>query len=143
MSLDSTQKSTVAEWIREGLSLSDVQKRLESEFGIRMTYMEVRFLVDDLDLEIQSEGPAFTEVLEARQETVSGKVSVTIDKVRRPDVMLSGQVTFSDGQSGTWHVDQMGRLGIQCSTPGYQPSPEDQQAFQKALQAEAEKAGMF
>ena len=50
MNLDEAQKQHGAGWIREGLKLSDIQKRLESELGVKLTYMEVRFLVDDLKL---------------------------------------------------------------------------------------------
>ena len=50
MSLTDEQKTKVAAWIEEGLKPSDVQSRLESEFGLRVTYIEVRFLMDDLKL---------------------------------------------------------------------------------------------
>ena len=48
MQLTAEQQDRVRQWIADGLKLSDVQKRLETEFGLRPTYMEVRFLVDDL-----------------------------------------------------------------------------------------------
>ena len=50
MNLDEAQRTKVAEWIAQGLKLSDIQNRLVSELGLTMTYMEVRFLVDDLKL---------------------------------------------------------------------------------------------
>ena len=50
MQLDDQQKKIVAGWIEEGLDLSAIQARLESELDIRMTYMDVRFLVGDLEL---------------------------------------------------------------------------------------------
>ena len=50
MQLDENQKKTVAGWIEEGLDLSAIQSRLESEMDIPMTYMDVRFLVGDLEL---------------------------------------------------------------------------------------------
>ena len=49
MNLDETQRQMVAKWISEGAKLSEIQKRL-LELGIKLTYMEVRFLVDDLKL---------------------------------------------------------------------------------------------
>src|SRR5436309_2122976 len=48
MNLDHSQRAKVSQWIAEGLKLSDIQNRLATEFGLRMTYMDVRFLVDDL-----------------------------------------------------------------------------------------------
>ena len=50
MQLDDIQKSGVTGWIEEGLDLSAIQVRLESECNISMTYMDVRFLVGDLKL---------------------------------------------------------------------------------------------
>ena len=49
MQLDENQKKTVAGWVEEGLDLSAIQSRLESEMDVRMTYMDVRFLVGDLE----------------------------------------------------------------------------------------------
>ena len=50
MNLDESQRKKVAEWIAQGLKLSEIQNRLASELGVRMTYMDVRLLVDDLKL---------------------------------------------------------------------------------------------
>src|ERR1041384_7763367 len=50
MKLDDEQKKKVAQWIQDGLKLADIQKKLDKEMGITMTYMDVRFLVDDLKL---------------------------------------------------------------------------------------------
>src|SRR3989442_1232840 len=50
MSLDEAQKQKVKAWIEQGLSLSEIQNKLASESAVQMTYMEVRFLIDDLKL---------------------------------------------------------------------------------------------
>ena len=50
MDLSDSQQSTVSTWIADGKSLADVQRMLREEFSISMTYMDVRFLVDDLDI---------------------------------------------------------------------------------------------
>ena len=63
ITLDESQRSTVAKWIGEGLKLSEIQNRLHSELGLRLTYMEVRLLVDDLKLvpkDIELPKPAAT-----------------------------------------------------------------------------------
>lgn len=138
------QKATVAGWVRDGASLSDVQRQIESEFGVRMTYMDVRFLVDDLDLELTTEGPKFEEPkVTPGPGTAPGGVSVSLDKVARPDALVSGQVTFSDGQQAQWHLDQMGRLALNPKDPGYKPSQEDIQQFQEKLREAVEQSGMF
>ena len=50
MQLTEEQKSKVAQWIADGMKLSEIQSRLGSELEIRLTYMEARMLVDDLKL---------------------------------------------------------------------------------------------
>lgn len=146
MSLTDEQTAAVAEWIRAGASLSDVQKRLETELNVRITYMDLRFLVDDLDLEIKAAGPKFTDPKVDQfsgPATHPGKVTVKLDKVSRPDALVSGQVTFSDGVSAQWHMDQMGRLALNAKKPGYTPSPEDLQDFQNELRSAIEQSGMM
>ena len=52
---NSEQKKQIAQWVNDGLGLSDIQKKINDDFGIVMTYMDVRFLVDDLDLDLVDE----------------------------------------------------------------------------------------
>ena len=54
MELSQQQREAVSQWIAAGESLAVVQKRLREEFSLSMTYMEVRFLVDDLGLELKT-----------------------------------------------------------------------------------------
>ena len=165
MNLDDAQKKAVASWIAEGQKLSDIQKRLAAEFGLNLTYMEVRFLVDDLKLvpkdppkvekpvALAGNDPAAAaaaseeeSLLDSEEEKPAGpvgtgKVSLTVDTVARPSTLVSGTVTFSDGQSGIWYLDQMGRLGVGPKQQGYKPSAADLQAFQQALETELSKLG--
>ena len=144
------QKREVALWINEGVGLSDIQKRLSNDFGVTMTYMDVRFLIDDLDLTIQDEdepepekNEPETEAPEADPEAdLLGSVSVDVDKVTRPGVMASGTATFSDGVKSPWYLDQFGRLGLTPKDEAYKPSDDDLAEFQKKLQAELQKTGM-
>ena len=53
MNLSDTQIQAVRQWLSEGASISDVQKRLSETFDVNMTYMDVRFLLDDIDAELQ------------------------------------------------------------------------------------------
>jgi len=53
MQLTEQQNQTIRDWVAAGLSLSDVQKNLKSEFGITMTYMDVRMLVLDLGASVK------------------------------------------------------------------------------------------
>lgn len=158
MNLNEAQQKTVTDWIAAGAKLSEVQNRLASEFGIRLTYMEVRFLVDDLKLRLKDPepvkpatpppaaaapnpaGPATPEVA-PDSASAGGQVSVTVDKIARPGALVSGGVTFSDGMSADWYLDQTGRLGLIAKQQGYKPSPADVQQFQMALEREMAKMG--
>jgi hypothetical protein len=155
MNLDETQRKTVATWIDQGLKLFEIQKRLESEFGLRLTYLEARMLVDDLNLKPITPPPlaplpaAVTAPKEPEPATTApfgdaaaSKVSVSVDQLARPGALASGKAKFSDGKTAEWFLDQAGRLGLAPAEKGYKPPAEDLQAFQLALQRELEKLGM-
>ena len=72
----------------------------------------------------------------------AGGVSVTVDQLARPGAIVSGKVTFSDGQSADWHLDQTGRFSVVPKQPGYKPSAADVQQFQVALQNELARMGL-
>jgi hypothetical protein len=155
MNLDEVQKKKVAEWIAQGAKLSEIQNRVAAEFGLRLTYMDVRFLVDDLKLTPKDPEPppkpiqpvaaapvpADAAPLTAGAKPPAGGVSISLDKITKPGALVSGQVTFSDGQPADWHLDETGRLGLASRQAGYRPSAADVQAFQTALQSELAKAG--
>ncbi len=178
----------VRQWAAEGAGLSEIQRRIKDEFGISMTYMDVRFMMLDLHADVKDKpepkeqgsgvrgqgsgnrnqgsgtsdqgAGARDQGSEDDNQTVKpsngqtaeddeseadgytppgmdgGNVTVELDRVVRAGAIASGSVTFSDGVTGSWYVDQMGRLGItKVSKPGYQPSREDIEAFQMELQA--------
>jgi len=154
MNLTEEQRQTVAKWISEGAKLSEIQKRL-LELGIKLTYMEVRFLVDDLKLTPKDPDPpkvvapaaaAPTKLTAEKNPAPEGTlpasgVSVSVDQITKPGAMISGTVKFSDGQIADWYLDQTGRLGVVPKTAGYKPSAADVQDFQLALQQEVAKLG--
>ena len=164
MNLDETQRKQVAAWIEQGLKISEVQLKLISEFGITMTYMETRFLLDDLALKpkdlpppvpaakatasstlaqpVPSKGAISKDIPGSLQEAeLASNVSVTVDAIPRPGALVSGKVTFSDQQTADWYLDQEGRLGVVAKQPGYKPSEEDVIDFQTELQTELAKLG--
>ena len=53
MSLTPEQTAAVASWVAAGDNLSVIQKKLREEFKIALTYIDVRFLVDDLNLQLK------------------------------------------------------------------------------------------
>lgn len=157
--LNENQVSTIKEWAEGGAQLADIQKRMEEEMQYRLTYMDTRFLVLDLGIEIRNlaqeaqaleaeeaaknpettktDGELTEDDLEVLPPTPqgSGTVRVTVDEIARPGVMASGRVTFADSQGGMWYVDESGRLGVDPDTEGYRPTEADILAFQKELQA--------
>jgi hypothetical protein len=153
MQLNEEQKHKVAEWISEGLNLSEIQDKMGTEWNIRMTYMEARMLIGDLQLlpkdpvvpagekATEQEGSEISSTEETAADGGTGTVSVTTDTLARPGAMISGRVTFSDGQTGMWHLDQFGRFSLIPPVPGYKPSEEDIQKIQPLLDRELAKAG--
>jgi len=155
MNLTEEQRQRVTAWILEGAKLSEIQNRLLSEFGVKFTYMEVRFLVDDLKLTPKDPEPpkavaspaAAPAKLAAEQNPAppgtlpASAVSVSVDQLTKPGAMISGTVKFSDGQIADWYLDQTGRLGVVPKQAGYKPSPADVEDFQLALQQEVAKLG--
>jgi hypothetical protein len=159
MNLTDEQRQRVTAWILEGAKISEVQNRLVSEFGIKLTYMEARFLVDDLKLTPKDPEPpkvvappAVPPAAEPAKLTAeknpapagtlpASGVSVSVDQITKPGALVSGKVTFSDGQIADWYLDQTGRLGVVPKQAGYKPSAADVQEFQLALQQEVAKLG--
>jgi hypothetical protein len=163
MNLDEAQRKKVAEWIAQGLKLAEIQNRLASELGLTLTYMDVRLLVDDLKLTpkdaeppkpiepgpsaldpgpqppVAQPGPAVPKP--GQPAGGPGSVSISVDKLARPGALVSGRVTFSDGHTAEWRLDQTGQLGLIPQQPGYRPPASDVQPFQRALEAELSKLG--
>ena len=192
MKLSPEQSSAVSSWIAAGDSLSAVQRKLRDEYALSLTFMEVRFLVDDLNLQLKDPAPKVnaSDVTQATpapspaaspsgRPTAQGgdtgatamgedegyadeaspadgtlppedetpgeasSVTVDVDKVTlHPGALASGTVTFSDGVSAKWIIDNYGRPGFtEISQPGYRPKPADAQAFMQQLSVELQKRG--
>ncbi len=197
MTLTPEQKAAVISWVTAGDNLSVVQKKLAEQFKLALTYRDVRFLVDDLDLSLKDPAPKVdvSDVTKAQvpkpaaparpaaapaekkgffdkaKEKLGlgkeddaaageptddlppeeleelppegGNITLSIDKATLiPGAIASGSVTFSDGVTGNWIIDQYGRPGFtKVSQPGYRPSPEDSQAFMQQLSAALQQRG--
>jgi hypothetical protein len=57
MSLTPEQTKAVSEWVAAGDNLFTIQKKLADQLKVSMTYMDVRFLVDDLNLTLKDAAP--------------------------------------------------------------------------------------
>jgi len=126
----------------QGATMSDLQRHLKEDFGISITYMDTRFLVLDLGIELLEETKEETKPAEEKAEPApAGKVSVTLDNLTLPGALVSGKVTFSDGETAVWMLDQMGRPGLDPDTAGYRPTQEDIMEFQVQLRGLLQKSG--
>ena len=122
MNLTEEQRQSVAGWIEKGAKLAEIQNRLASEFGIKLTYMEARFLVDDLKLTPKDPEPPKVVVPEAKPAgkpaavvpnpaevepppaAMGGKVSVGVDQIARPERLSAARLPSATvrPRSGTW-----------------------------------------
>ncbi len=163
MNLTDVQKQQITAWLEQGLKVADVQKKLSAELGVSMTYMELRFLLDDLRLKPKDPEPpkepapaspiaptsasapaavgGTAPPASAAEAAALGAVKLSVDALARPGTVVSGKVTFSDGQTAEWYLDQMGRMGVVPAQKGYKPSQVDVMEFQELLQMELQKMG--
>ncbi len=214
--LSEEQKGEVAKWFAAGTGLAEIQKRISDEFGIDMTYLDVRLMVADMpqpaepaaqdsgdapapapggydddsigdtpagyddapvpgryedgapapgsydddaiDSPINGSRPDASSFETTQSETAQSEstqpdpdsqeapplaeLSVSVDPLAPPGVIACGSVVFSDGTSGKWMLDQMGRLGLSGLPEGYRPSPEDGAQFQPKLLAALRAKGL-
>lgn len=140
--LSPDQVAALKQRAAEGATMSDLQRHLKDEFGHTLTYMDTRFLILDLGIELIEEKKPEEKKEEAKPEPVpTGTVNVTLDTLTLPGALVSGKVTFSDGETAIWMLDQTGRPGLDPDTPGYRPSQEDVMEFQIQLRALLQKSG--
>lgn len=145
MELSDLQKKSVVSWVQANRSVGEVQRLLREEFGLSLTYMDVRFLIDDLDIALvdapessdeAASGAKAVEAAEAELVDEPAGVSVDVDIVMRPGALVSGTVRFSDGKSLGWQLSASGQLGLipDEDDPQYRPSTGDLQDFQLKLE---------
>jgi hypothetical protein len=98
---------------------------------------------DDADASSPADEEFADEAYDDLPPAGAGNVSVSVDKVTLiPGALASGTVTFSDGVTGKWIVDQYGRPGFtEVSQPGYRPKPDDAQAYMQELSRALQQQG--
>ncbi len=142
MDQDKIKEIVIAE-LKKKTSLSDIQNLLDSEHGIKITFMELRILASELEEVIaemaQEEAAAEAIDAEAEEDIAadevepgSGTTVVEVSKLARPGAMMHGTVQFASGASAEWVLDQFGRLGLEKSEG--QPTEDDIKEFQAELQ---------
>ncbi|OGV48359.1 MAG: hypothetical protein A2X49_13170 [Lentisphaerae bacterium GWF2_52_8] len=158
-------KKIVAQYLSQGVTLSDIQKKLTGEHGVNMTFLDLRLMAsefDDVDwskfnpavvheAEAKKESPASPatdgeeDISDGEWETASeagagtGKTNIELSPIARPGAIMSGKVKFGSGASAEWMLDQMGRLGLDKKSG--EPNQQDIQEFQVELQKALSKMG--
>src|SRR5476649_1169340 len=85
MTLTPEQTKAVSEWVAAGDNLYAVQKKLADVLKVSMTYMDVRFLVDDLNLQLKDPAP------KADASDVSKTPAATTERKAAADMAPAGQ----------------------------------------------------
>ena len=144
MELSAEQKDGLTQWVAQGMSLAEIQKKMSDQWKLSLTYMDVRFLIDDLDLSLkdreESKKPA-ENTNPGGLIADEGGVRIEVDKLVKPGTVVSGTVSFSDGEKADWQIDAMGRLGLVPARQGYKPDSEDFMEFQTQLQTALQRQG--
>ena len=94
MELSDTHKATIAAWVQDNKSVAEIQNLLREELDLSMTYMDVRFLIEDLELTFAEAPVEAGDAPDAGEEAVAdaelvdadtpGAVRVEVDAVMRP-----------------------------------------------------------
>jgi len=138
--LTPSQLESLKTWTASGDSISDIQKKLQSEFGLNLTFIDTRFLLDDLELTIQtkevekekSKDDTLDITKQKSSEPIQG-VKVEVSPIQEPGFMASGSVTFTDGIEARWYLNNSGQLELKGPSREYRPPKEDVEDFQRKL----------
>jgi hypothetical protein len=155
------RKPIVAQLLKQGRTLSEIQDFLRKEKGDSITYMELRLLLSEMPDAKLPEKELLKTVLPPASapaagsatsrpgaqppakgaESVGGKLSISIDQTPAPGAMLSGYARFSSGAKAHWFLDEMGRLGVEPELGSGKPTQPDMQEFSTELRRMLQQAG--
>lgn len=137
--LTKEQIARLKSWAAEGLDLNGMQKKINNDLEMPMTFMEARFLLLDLGIDLVSNKPVETKEKEEEKElqdsetpVPTGTTTVTLDEITPAHAIIAGKVTFASGKRATWFFDKMGR--IDWTPLDGEPSEDDLKGFEQELQ---------
>lgn len=142
------QKQLISAWVEEGLDLNAIQKRLNDECDLRLTFMDTRFLVLDLGLEIKSPEKKPTPVAaavatppvatlantEAEDTLPNGNLELSLDDTIPEGMAVTGKVKFPSGAHGSWFLDNQYRIGIDPAPASPEPTENDMTIFEREIE---------
>lgn len=138
--LSPEQVQSIRDWAEEGLDLNAIQKKLHEELGLKPTFMDTRFLLQDLDIHIKQPEPAPQPDPSAAHAAPAdapapllGKTQVSVDEVTPPHALIAGKVLFKSGARGVWDIDRMGRINWDATLG--EPTADDLREFETELQS--------
>lgn len=137
-------KKFMLEKIAENISLSDIQTMVNEKFNTKMTFMDIRILASELEVDWRSEAENKaeektaetednTEEKDSAPEKTTAKTTVELNKIVRPGAIASGSVNFASGVYAEWFIDNNGRLGLD-KVKGGKPTEQDIEDFQVEMQ---------
>lgn len=120
MTLDDQQKELVRNWIQDGLQLNEIQKKLVDELDITMTYMDLRFLISDLevtpkDIEVEPEPEEEAEPEAGNDSTTEEAQSPASESDAQQDPLPQDEQTPDGGGPVSVSVDSLTRPGYAIS----------------------------
>ena len=160
--LENEIKHFMAAKLADGITLSEIQSLVNAEFKQNMTYMDIRIMASELEVdwkkfdpEKKVEAPAKAGAAPAENVAPAEADSaedaapaentaaapempdlsdtvIEVSKIARPGMMFSGSVKFASGSTAEWYVDNMGRLGLE-NLVGEKPDQNDVEQFQIEL----------
>jgi hypothetical protein len=100
MTLTPEQMKAVSEWVAAGDNLYAVQKKLADQLKISMTYMDVRFLVDDLNLQLKDPAPKAdaSDVSKGPPEKPAAEKKGFIEKAKEKLGLAEGEPEEADDE---------------------------------------------
>jgi len=161
------RKQIVAQLLKEGRKLSEIQDFLRKEKGDSITYMELRMLLAEMEAKLPDQPSSQFTALKASPITAPatapgqpkkgkppaapggtpppaagkrGRTMVAIDEAPPPGAMLSGRVNFGSGAKAYWAMDDTGRIGLDPELGTGRPDQQDMQEFQQELRKLLEQA---
>ncbi len=147
-------RKIVSAMLAEGAGLSEIQTRLASEHQIKLTFLDLKLIVSEIEgaassldknskqqdksddaingkkqqvehLDDEDAGAVNAEIMD------EGATVVEMDKLLKPGTAISGNVKFASGAKADWAIDHYGRFTLHNAVG--KPTQDDLALFQEEL----------